>query len=221
MKNRVLLLLAAVYAVLTSQAQDISTVTDIDGNTYQTVTIDTRIWMVENLKTTKYNDGTAIPLVATDNIAWSNLTEPGYCWYNNNQAMYGNTYGALYNWYAVNTGKLCPTGWHVPTDNEWIILTNYLGGESIAGGKLKETDTTHWNSPNTGATNETGFTALPGGYRSVDGNFYYIGFDGYFWSATELGVNYAWYQEVMFYNSGFRLLNGLKRNGFSVRCLRD
>ena len=221
MKNRVLLLLAAVCAVLTSQAQNDSTVTDIDGNTYQTVTIGTQIWMVENLKTTKYKNGTAIPLVADDNIDWSNLTEPGYCWYNNNQATYGNTYGALYNWYTVNTGKLCPTGWHVPTDNEWIILTNYLGGESVAGGKLKEADTIHWNSPNAGATNETGFTALPGGYRSDDGNFFYVGFDGYWWSASELGVNYAWYKEIMFYNNGVRALNGLKRNGFSVRCLKN
>ena len=108
-------------------------VVDIDGNVYHTVTIGTQVWMVENLKTTKYNDGTAIPLV-TDNTAWGALTTPGYCWYNNDSATYKNTYGALYNWYAVNTGKLAPTGWHVPTDSEWTVLTTYLGGQSVAGG---------------------------------------------------------------------------------------
>ena len=221
MTNRVLLVLAAACSVLSSQAQNDSTVTDIDGNTYKTVTIDTQIWMVEDLKTTKYNDGTAIPLVEADNNEWSNLTEPGYCWYNNDHETYGNTYGILYNWYAVNTGKLCPAGWHVPTDAEWTILTDYLGGENVAGGKLKEAGTTHWNSPNAGATNETGFSALPGGYRSDVGTFYYVGFDGYWWSATDLGMNYAWYRDMMFYNSDIRALTGIKRNGFSVRCLKD
>ena len=108
-------------------------VVDIDGNVYHTVTIGTQVWMVENLKTTRYNDGTAIPLV-TDGTAWAALTTPGYCWYNNDSATYKNTYGALYNWYAVNTGKLAPTGWHVPTDSEWTVLTTYLGGESLQAG---------------------------------------------------------------------------------------
>ena len=136
------------------------TATDIDGNVYHTVTIGTQIWMVENLKTTRYNDGSPIPFV-TDSSSWSNLTTPGYCWYNNDTTN-KNTYGALYNWFAVNTGKLAPTGWHVPTDDEWTTLTTYLGGESIAGGKLKETGTTHWRTPNAGATNEIGFTASSG-----------------------------------------------------------
>ena len=139
-------------------------VTDIDGNVYQTVTIGTQVWMVENLKTTRYIDGTAIPL-DTNSSTWGGLTTPGYCWYNDS-AIYGNTYGALYNWYAVNTGKLAPAGWHVPTDSEWTVLTTYLGGETVAGGKLKDTGTTYWQSPNTGATNASGFLALPGGFRS-------------------------------------------------------
>ena len=120
--------------------------------------------MAENLKTTKYRDGTSIPLV-TENTAWLNLTTPGYCWYNNDAAHYKSTYGALYNWYVLNAGSngwknVCPTGWHVPTDAEWTTLTTYLGGESIAGGKLKETGTSHWLSPNTVATNETGLHTL-------------------------------------------------------------
>ena len=116
-----------------------------------------------NLKTTKYNDGTSIPNVTND-TSWSNLTTGAYCWYNNDVS-YKNPYGALYNWYAVNTGKLAPKGWHVPSDAEWTTLITYLGGESIAGGKLKEAGTTHWLSPNTEATNSTGFSALPGGRR--------------------------------------------------------
>ena len=118
--------------------------------------------MAENLRTTKYNDGTPIPQV-TDAAAWSNLMTPGYCWYNNDAAKYKETYGALYNWYTVNIGNLCPSGWHVPADTEWMVLTAHLGGEKISGGKLKETGTLHWDKPNLRATNETGFTALPGG----------------------------------------------------------
>ena len=116
-----------------------NTVTDIDGNAYHTVAIGTQVWMVENLKTTRYNDGTAIPLV-TDSAVWGNLTStPGYCWYNNDMSMYKNLYGALYNWYAVSTEKLAPEGWHVPTNSEWGVLINYLGGDTSAGGAMKET----------------------------------------------------------------------------------
>lgn len=160
------------------------TVTDSDGNVYNTVTIGTQVWMAENLRTTKYKDNTAIPLV-TDNTAWTNLSTPGYCWYNNDAATNKSTYGALYNWYTVNTGKLCPTGWHVPTDAEWSTLTTCLGGVGVAGGKLKEAGTSHWMSPNVGATNETGFTALPSGYRYAGGTFEYNGLGGWWWSSTE------------------------------------
>jgi uncharacterized protein (TIGR02145 family) len=117
-----------------------SIVTDKDGNVYHTITIGTQVWMVENLKTTKYNDGTDIPLVK-DSATWANLTTPGYCWLYNDQTTYINTTGALYNWYAVNTGKLAPIGWHVPSDSDFIALTKYLGGENTAGGKLKEAGT--------------------------------------------------------------------------------
>ena len=159
-----------------------TTVTDIDGNVYHTVKIGAQTWMVENLRTTRYNDGTAIPLV-TGNTAWGSLTTPGYCWYNNDQATYGSTYGALYNWYAVNRGKLCPTGWHVATDAEWTQLTDYLGGVWVAGGKMKEAGLSHWESPNEGATNSSGFTALPGGHRISAGSFYLLALHALFWSS--------------------------------------
>jgi uncharacterized protein (TIGR02145 family) len=139
-------------------------VTDYDGNVYPTVRIGTQLWMAKNLRTTRLKFGGTIQIV-TDNTAWSNLTTPGYCWYNNDEAANKETYGALYNWYTIATTNLCPAGWHVPTDDDWEVLTTYLGGYNIAGDKLKEAGTAHWANPNTGATNETGFSALPGGSR--------------------------------------------------------
>lgn len=199
------------------------TMTDRDGNVYTSVTIGTQTWMVENLKTTKYKDGTDIPLV-TDDTEWANLNTPDYCWYNNDAATYKNPYGALYNWYAVSTGKLCPTGWHVPTHAEWVTLFNYLGNNIVAGGKLKEASTTHWNSPNVDATNESGFTGLPGGGRHEDGTFLFIGICGSWWSTTEdeYDSDYAW-EMGLNYNLGqaFSVSFNPKKNGYSVRCLKD
>ena len=188
--------------------------TDGDGNNYPSVQIGTQVWMAENLKTKKYNDGTDITLV-TDNSAWTKLTIPGYCWYNNDEAGYKNTYGALYNWYAVNYGKLCPVGWHAPSFDEWETLITYLGSWEVAGGKMKETGTAHWN-PNTGATNETGFTALPGGQRGNSGYFFDLGyFGGYWWSATE-----AWYRVIECRNISISSLAERETIGFSVRCIK-
>lgn len=194
---------------------------DIDGNDYQTVAIGVQVWMASNLKTTKYNDGTAIPLVTAD-TDWAHLLSPGYCWYDND-TVNKRDYGALYNWYAVNTGKLCPTGWHVPTDAEWTILTTYLGGESVAGGKLKESGTSHWYRPNTGATNETGFSALPGGFRDyyLGGPFIYDGYSGHWWSSTELFLAYAWNQSMSSRNSNVNRFYDDEHCGFSVRCIKD
>ena len=160
------------------------TVTDIDGNLYYAVIIGSQCWMAENLKTTKYRNGDAIPNV-TDNTTWSALITGALCNYNND-ANNMTTYGRLYNWYAVSDSRnIAPVGWHVPTDVELTTLTDYLGGLSIAGNKLKEPGTTHWASPNTGAVNETGFTALPGGYRVSSGSFSNLGNNGYWWSSTE------------------------------------
>lgn len=195
-------------------------VKDIEGNVYNTVKIDNQTWMVKNLKTTKYNDGTAIPLI-TDGAAWAALSTPGYCWYDNEASSFKPSYGALYNGYAVSTGKLCPTDWHVPRDAEWTTLTIYLGGESVAGDKLKETGTTFWVSPNTGANNESGYTALPGGLRYHDGLFRDFGFSGYWWSSTEYSTSRAFFRYMDYeYSSVFRF-NNLKKIGFSVRCLQD
>jgi uncharacterized protein (TIGR02145 family) len=193
----------------------IGTVSDVDGNTYSTIMIGTQVWMTENLKTTKYNDGTSIPKVTGD-AAWLNLTTPGYCWYNNDSITYKTPYGALYNWYAVNTGNLCPAGWHVPTEAEYRTLDTYLGSNS--GGKLKEIGTTHWASPNTGATNETGFTSLPSGER-YDA-FYAIGYYGFWWSTLDYSATHAGVM-IQYNNSG--IMDGdwyKKQCGFSVRCLK-
>jgi uncharacterized protein (TIGR02145 family) len=206
----------------TTSGGQTGTVTDIDGNGYNTVTIGTQIWMTSNLNTTKYSDGTAIPNVTVDTI-WAALTTGAYCDYANTPDN-STTYGRLYNWYvaaSTNPKNVCPTGWHVPSDAEWSALTTYLGGESTSGGKLKETGITHWLSPNTGATNETGFSALPGGYRVFKGTFDYIWNVGYWWSATEANASYAWYRYVAFVYSSVDMNNYNKGNGFSVRCLRD
>jgi len=195
------------------------TVTDIDGNIYNTIAIGTQVWMVENLKTTRYKDGTNIPHITNDDV-WALLTSSGYCWYNNN-INNKNTYGALYNWEAVKTGKLAPQGWHVPTDVELIVLANYLGGEDIAGGKLKETGTSHWASPNTGANNDSKFSALPGGLRFFNGSFDGINLVGLWWSSSEKDTNDAWYRYLS--NEDIRIdrnING-KMAGLSVRCIKD
>ena len=194
-------------------------ITDYDGNEYQTVFIGKQLWMAENLKTTTYDDGTPIPNV-TGNTEWSYLTTGAYCWYNN-EASYKDAYGALYNWYTVNTGKLCPTDWHVPTDSEWTTLTEYLGGMSVAGGKLKEVGTTHWDNPNTGATNESGFTALPGGYRLGYKSFKNIGNNGCWWSSTEHSTSNAYYWYLYEYSVLIYRYNEPKEFGFSVRFVRD
>jgi uncharacterized protein (TIGR02145 family) len=189
-----------------------TSVADIENNVYRTITIGSMVWMAENLKTTKYNDDTAIPLV-NDNTSWIILTSPAYCWYNN-EITNKVTYGALYNSFTINTGKLCPAGWHVPSHVELTNLESYLG-ENVAGGELK--DTTLWESPNTGGTNRTGFTALPGGFRTYDdGSFYNIGYNGYWWTSYETIYFF------MSYNSSKLSLDlAEKKAGLSVRCLRD
>ena len=195
-------------------------VTDIDNNTYLTIQIGSQLWMAENLKVTRFRDGTNISYV-TDGNAWGSLITPGYCWHSNDVAN-SAIYGALYNWYGANTGNLCPVSWHVPTDAEWATLTNYLGGENVAGGKLKETGTTHWVGPNMGATNETGFTALPGGYRNNYGTCSYIGINGHWWSSSEGSTTYAWYSYMYYnYTNVYRDFYYGKYYGFSVRCVRD
>ncbi|HBE42142.1 MAG TPA: hypothetical protein DDW27_13215 [Bacteroidales bacterium] len=192
--------------------------TDKDFNNYSIVQIGLQTWMAENLKTTKYNDGTAIDNL-TDASAWSFLYSPAYCLWGNDAAN-KDVYGALYNWYAVSTGKLCPSGWHVSTDNDWKVLEGYIVGDSDAN-KLKETGTTHWPSPNSGATNATGFTALPGGHRGDLGSFYAKGDNGQFWCNSEYSYTNAWNRGIINEFSTVVRKNNSKVNGFSVRCLKD
>jgi uncharacterized protein (TIGR02145 family) len=195
------------------------TMSDIDGNVYHYVTIGTQTWMAENLKTTRLNDGTTIPLVTVDTL-WAALTTPGFCWYNDSDS-YKATYGALYNWYAVNTGKLAPKGWHVPTDSEWTVLTTFLGGTKVAGGKLKDTGTAYWDSPNTGATDEYGFKALPGGCRIFLGSFWYAGTFCYLWSATAYDSTSAWDRVPVNNDTYVGVYFNLYQYGIGVRCVRD
>ena len=199
---------------------------DADNNNYTIVEIGDLIWMAEDLKTTKLNDATftSIPnLINSDD--WINTSTPAYCWFVNDPESYSDTYGILYNWYAVNTGMLCPTNWHVATRANWLNLINSLGGESIAGGKLKETGTAHWMDPNTGATNESGFSALPGGLRSswIDyGYFADMGAGANWWTATPFDSYSVW--EVSIYYTGeiiyFTTTNQFNI-GYSVRCVKD
>jgi uncharacterized protein (TIGR02145 family) len=197
-----------------------ASLTDIQGNTYKTVLIGNQTWMAENLRVTKLNDGSAIPYVI-DNTAWGNLTTPGYCFYNNDSNTYKATYGMLYNWYTVSTGNVCPTDWHVPGDAEWTIIENFLGGASIAGGKMKETGTTHWQTPNTGADNSSGFLALPGGLRANTGIFYNIFNAAQFWSSTESNSTTAWMRYANYNNTALLSYAHGKVTGFAIRCIKN
>lgn len=205
-------------------------VSDLDGNVYKTIQIGTQIWMAENLKTTKFNDQTAIPDI-TDNTEWESLITPGFCWYNNDESTYKGTYGALYNWYAAKTDKLCPAGWHVPSMVEWESLITYLGGGEIAAGvKVVETGNTHWLITFDGVTNETGFTGLPGGFRSISNDFrgfLSLGHFGLWWTSTDFTPSPSALASQLpsdddqghwGLGTGFAVKTG---GGLSVRCVKD
>ena len=201
------------------------TITDIDGNVYKTITIGEQEWMAENLKAIRCRDGTSIEYPGADVSAWESNTAGAYAWHNNNIDN-KDIYGALYNWHAVtNTNGLCPSGWNVPTDTEWQILVDYLGGGSIAGGKIKSTRTEpdphpRYNDPNTGATNGSGFSGLPGGLRRSNGTFRDIGFYGAWWSTTEGDVVDAWHRSIFYADTTvYHFVYG-KGSGMSVRCVR-
>lgn len=199
------------------------TVQDYDGNIYHIVKIGSQEWLVENLKVTHYKNGEVIQNV-TSNATWESLAESkkgAYCNYDNN-ASNGNTYGRLYNFYAVKDSRgIAPAGWHVATDAEWTMLTSFLGGEGSAGGKLKEKGLAHWQTPNSDAKNSVGFTALPGGFRWFSGEFDDINLAGVWWTATDVSLVDA-YTRYMNYQAEdcMRDLNNL-RHGASVRCVRD
>jgi uncharacterized protein (TIGR02145 family) len=194
-------------------------VADFEGNQYRTIAIGNQVWMAENLRSEKLNNGTAIPLV-TDNNTWSNITTPAYSFYSNDSVSYKSNYGVLYNWYTVQTGKLCPSGWHIPSDTEFTTLSLTLGVDSVAGGMLKF-DAALWISPNTYASNSTGFTALPGGYRNYNGSYNNsAGYLAAFWSSTEYG-SYARYIYLNYNSGAIGRTYTDKENGLSVRCIKD
>lgn len=193
--------------------------TDADGNNYPVVKIGTQLWMAENLKTTKYKDDTDIPNVVVS-TEWNKLNSSSYCWYDNNVTN-KNTYGALYNWYAVNSGKLAPSGWHVPSDTEWTSLINYLGGQDVGGGKLKEVGTNQWLNPNLSANNESGYCSIPSGGRGMDGKFIGMGEFNYLWSLSFNNSNESWSYGIYYLTSDISKGSSNVLNGLSVRCIKD
>jgi uncharacterized protein (TIGR02145 family) len=227
MKNLIKFLglnLISISIVLNSCKKEESsiTITDIDGNIYNTVTIGTQVWMKENLKVTKYCNGDLIGTTIPLTLFLGFETTPKYQWAYDGNEINVNTYGRLYTWYAVTDSRnICPTGWHVPTLNEWHTLINYLGGQNIAGGKLKDRGLSHWRSPNTGATNVSNFTALPGGCRDYWGPFAYIGDMSFWWSSTETETNYVYSLNVYYYQTNVNIEARNKIYGISVRCIKD
>ena len=226
MKNVFLVIMVVlIVACSKDSAEAPPTITDIDGNVYETVVIGNQTWMKSNLNVSKYQDGTPIPEV-TDPVVWAGLTTGAWCYYGNNPEN-----GKLYNWFAVvgvydNASlnnlslrkKLAPTGYSIPTDAEWTTLTSFIGSE--AGGKMKETDTSNWTSPNSEATNSSGFTALPGGICISNGDFHFIGYYGYWWSATSADAATAWNRSLG-YNSSIACRSYDDKNyGLAVRCIK-
>jgi len=196
-------------------------ITDIEGNVYHTIIIGTQVWMVENLKTTRYNDGTEIPFIVDTSAVWYELNAPGYCWYNDDETT-KDRMGGLYNWHVVNTGKVCPKGWHVPTDEEWAILIAYLGGEKVAGGKMKASGTEFWLAPNAGASNSSGLTVLPAGFRGKSGFISHaVNSNALFWSSTAFNDADAWTWYLIYDSEAAGRNNGGKYHGFSIRCIKD
>jgi uncharacterized protein (TIGR02145 family) len=226
-KLLVFLITLSSFAGCKKEEQAATTITDADGNIYDLVTIGSQVWIGQNLKTTKYNDGSPIPVISDNSgTAWSSLTTGACCWYGNDESKYRETYGALYNWHAVNNGKLCPSGWHVPTKDDWTNLTFALEGYLVAGGKLKEADTIHWagappdSPPYPVASNESGFTALPGG--SCSGSIFSgIRNYGVWWSSSADNSENAWAFNL-YSNSETTFENSFGvKYGFSVRCIRN
>ncbi|MBN2777243.1 MAG: fibrobacter succinogenes major paralogous domain-containing protein [Bacteroidales bacterium] len=196
-------------------------VTDIDGNHYGAVRIGDQVWMSENLKTTKLNSGVEIDVVE-DWSDWTNYLDAGVCWFYNDASTYKDSYGALYNFYAVNSGALCPTGWHVPSQTEWQTLIDYLGGESLAGGELKETGFTFWANPNTGASNSVGFNARGTGRRNYsNGDYDFDQEEAHYWTSTNVTGQIAKTVTMSYISTEANSANGYMKQGSSVRCVKD
>lgn len=197
-------------------------VTDIDGNIYRTIIIGNQEWMRENLKTTTFNNG--IDITHLSDSDWTRTNSPAFSWYNNEEKNY-ETFGALYNWYTVESGKLCPSGWQVPSDEEWSKLIEFAGGEEIAGGKLKIIDTNYWDIIDKENTNKLNFSALPGGYRYghywSSAEYMDKGINGYWWTSTDFTHTHAWSRTIHFVNPRVYRSYFEKNDGFSVRCIKN
>ena len=194
-------------------------VQDIDGNEYRTTQIGTQVWMTANLQTTRYNDGIAIPLV-TDQSAFYEIKAPCMCWYNNDESTYRN-YGVLYNWYAVDTKKLCPPGWHVPSNEEWATLIEFLGGANIAGAKLKDPGIPNWTAQSAGTQESSGFNVLPSGFRGKAGFYSSAENATIFWASSEFDGEDAW---TRYFQPGTITVgheHGGKYHGFAIRCIKN
>ncbi len=198
-----------------------ATVTDVDGNVYQTVTIGTQVWLKQNLKVKHYRNGDSIPNILNA-TTWSTCVTGACCDFENIPT-YSTTFGKLYNWYAVNDSrKIAPVGWHVSTDAEWTTLKTFLGGDAVSAGKLKEVGIVHWFTPNVGASNSSGFTALPGGYRMADGAFDGSSWTkaGLWWTST-VNASEAWYYGIYYDSTNLGRADEQKGLAYSVRCVKD
>ena len=221
-KLKLFTLIGFSFGLTLLKAQEKRTVTDVDGNIYQSVTIGTQVWMKENLKVTKYRNGDIIGTTVPATLEISGEIAPKYQWAYIGDEGNVAVYGRLYTWHAVTDSRqVCPVGWHLPSDAEWTTLTTYLGGFKVAGGKLKETGAVHWQSPNTNATNETGFTALPGSYRGINGEFSHFGIYGGWWSSSEMNPYMAWTRYLTAIAKYTGIYGYGKSLGFSVRCIKD
>ena len=223
MKNTFFFLLSLLYVgftqMLSAQAPG-NGVTDIDGNYYPSVIIGTQEWLAENLKVSHYNNGESI-IHKTDSLNWDDGTDGAWCYYKND-ILNNAEYGKLYNWFAVNDSRgICPRGWKIPADSEWDILVNFLGGAWAAGGKIKEAGSSHWNTPNNGATNISGLTALPGGMRDFDGTFADNNSYGYFWSTWQNHPTTRHRWELRYYQTLLAPFNVAMGDGYSCRCIKS
>jgi len=218
MKN--IVVISIILLLFGCSKDELPTVKDIDGNEYHYITIGSQVWMVENLKTSRYRNGDTIPSV-TENTDWRNLTTGALCYYNNDSNN-GKTYGILYNWYVLDDNRMvAPSGWRVATIEDWNTLINYLGGTNIAGGKLKETGTSHWISPNSDASNTINFSALPAGIRDNHGNFTQQRETAEWWIPKEYDSIVAWFTQIADGTSIQVSEFGHKNSGLSIRCVKE
>jgi len=209
-----------IFLISYTKTTKCQTVTDYDGNIYNVVSIGSQEWLKENLRTTRYGNGDTITNVV-GKAAWANLAEGGWAYYNND-TNYNIPYGKLYNWLAViDNRKVCPIGWHVPSLDEWEEMIDYVGGTGYAGGAMKVTDTLYWKSPNTGATNSSGFSSVPSAYRSSNGDFNFIGYGASYWSSAEDSTTQAWSLAVYSNDAAILWGHNSKFSGQSIRCMKD